>query len=52
MLFLCWSDVEDGGQTLKQHWLNASCLLGYCTVAAFHHYRNVFLTEDSMPGQR
>ena len=23
-----WANVEDGGPTLKQHWLNASCLLG------------------------
>ena len=28
ILFLCWADVEDGGPTLKQHWLNLSCLLG------------------------
>ena len=28
MLFLCWASVEDGGPTLKQHWVNASCLLG------------------------
>ena len=25
----CWADVEDGGPTLKQHWFNVSCLLGY-----------------------
>ena len=29
MLFQCWSSVEDGGPTLKQHWVNAPCLLGY-----------------------
>ena len=28
MLFQCWASVEDGGPTLKQHWANASCLLG------------------------
>ena len=27
MLFRCWTSVEDGGPTLKQHWVNASCLL-------------------------
>ena len=24
----CWAGVTDGGQTLKQHWVNISCLLG------------------------
>ena len=28
MLFYCWANVEDDGPTLKQHWVNASCLLG------------------------
>ena len=28
MLFQCWSPVFDTGPTLKQHWVNASCLLG------------------------
>ena len=32
MLFQCWASVEDGGPTLKQHWVNAPCLLGYCSV--------------------
>ena len=27
MLFQCWASVEDGGPTLTQHWVNASCLL-------------------------
>ena len=27
LLFKCWANVEDGGSTLKQHWLNVSCLL-------------------------
>ena len=27
MLFQCWAHVEDGGPTLKQHWVNASCLI-------------------------
>ena len=31
MLFLCWADVGDGGPTLKQHWVNVSCLLGPAT---------------------
>ena len=28
MLFKCWATVFDAGPTLKQHRLNASCLLG------------------------
>ena len=28
MVFSCWADVEDGGLTLKQQWVNVSCLLG------------------------
>ena len=28
MLFHCCSSVKDGGPTLKQRWVNASCLLG------------------------
>ena len=28
MLFQCWANVFDAGPTLKQHWVNASCLLG------------------------
>ena len=28
MLGNCWSSVEDGGPTITQHWVNASCLLG------------------------
>ena len=28
MLFQCRANVADGGPTLKQHWLNVSCLLG------------------------
>ena len=27
MLFQCWASVEDGGPTLKQHWVNTPCLL-------------------------
>ena len=27
MLFQCWVDVKDVGPTLKQQWVNASCLL-------------------------
>ena len=26
MLVQCWADVVDGGPTLNQHWVNASCL--------------------------
>ena len=28
MLFQCWASVIDTGPTLKQHWVNASRLLG------------------------
>ena len=28
MLFYCWAYVENDGPTLKQHWVNVSCLLG------------------------
>ena len=28
MLFQCWPTVFDAGPTLKQHWVNAPCLLG------------------------
>ena len=34
MLIQCWSSVFDAGPTLKQHWLNASCLL--CGDSAGH----------------
>ena len=29
MLFQCWPNVEDGGPTLKQHWVNVPYFLGY-----------------------
>ena len=32
MLFQCWSTVSDAGPTLKQHWDNAPCFLGYQSV--------------------
>ena len=32
ILFLCWPAVFDVGPTLKQHWANASCLLGYLYI--------------------
>ena len=28
MLFKRWATVYNAGPTLKQHWFNASCLLG------------------------
>ena len=28
MLFQYWPTVFDAGPTVKQHWVNASCLLG------------------------
>ena len=27
MLFYCWANVEDGGPTIKRHWVNVPCLL-------------------------
>ena len=35
-LLECWANIKDGGPTLKQHWLNASCLLGYQRL--FHRW--------------
>ena len=32
MLFQCWPSVCDAGPTLKQHWVNAPCFLGYSKV--------------------
>ena len=32
MLFQCWASVVDDGPTLKQHWFNALCLLGYSAI--------------------
>ena len=32
MLFYCWADIEDSGPTLKQHWVNVSCLPGYMYI--------------------
>ena len=26
MIFQCWASIEDNGPTLKQYWVNASCL--------------------------
>ena len=31
MFFYCWASVADYGQTLKQHWDDILCLLGYCS---------------------
>ena len=36
MLFYCGADVEDGGPTLEQHWVNASCLLGLHCKESFY----------------
>ena len=41
MLFYRWASVEDGGPPLKQHWVNASCLLGvYWRVFFIHIYHH------------
>ena len=29
VLVQCWTNVEDDGPTLYQHWVNVSCLMGY-----------------------
>ena len=54
MLFYCWADVEDGGPTLKQHWVNVSCLLGmyigmhdvqlYYTLTRRPRYLSIIMT--------
>ena len=36
ILFYCWASVVDGGPTVKQHRLNASCLLGCCLYAVIN----------------
>ena len=36
MLFQCWATVFKSGPTLKQHWVNALCLLGYQTEHRLH----------------
>ena len=36
MLFQCWSTVFDAAPTLKQHWLNAPCLLGDTRPPVWH----------------
>ena len=41
MLFYCWASGKDGGPSLKQHWVNASCLLGvYLRVFFIHIYHH------------
>ena len=35
VLFQCWATIFDAGPTLKQHWLNAPCLLGCCIQTVF-----------------
>ena len=36
MLFQCWPTVFDAVPTLKQHWVNATCLLGdHCFISAY-----------------
>ena len=36
MLFQCWPTVFDAVPTLKQHWVNAPCLLGdHCFISAY-----------------
>ena len=32
MLYQYWANVADGGPALKQHWFNASCVLGWVRV--------------------
>ena len=42
MLFQCWASVKDGGPTLKQHWVNTSCLMGraYNAIGIIHIFRS------------
>ena len=37
MLCYCWTDVQDGGPTLKQHWINVSCFLGTGFLSTSQH---------------
>ena len=44
MMFQCWPTVLDAGPTLKQHWVNASCLLAIAT----RNISNVKVTKWSL----
>ena len=41
MFFYCWASVADDGQTLKQHWDDILCLLGYCSSGNVSRGRQV-----------
>ena len=46
MLYQCWTSVEDGGPTLKEHWVNTSCLLGISVLS-----RESFIRLSSREGE-
>ena len=56
MLFQCWTSGEDGGSTLKQHWVNAPRLLGMWpigllvgkvvfTITTIYHERSINIRQ-------
>ena len=51
MLFQCWPTVFDAGPTLKQRWLNASCLLAIAIVIIYFnpYTAEIFLYKPWRP---
>ena len=50
ILAQCWSTVWHTGPTLRQHWLNASCLLGYIYLAWVISLQVTDMQSDSLAG--
>ena len=47
MLFQCWANVFNAGPTLKQHWVDTSCLLGYSHLLS--PQRNIIIMLYNYP---
>ena len=45
MLFRCWASVGDGEPTLKQHWINTSCLLGNTSITQIITFGFTFVAD-------
>ena len=48
MVGYCWVDVADGGPTLTQLWVNASCLLGGLVLLAAYCWPQLQADTDPM----
>ena len=46
MFFYCWADVADGEPTLKQHWINVSCLMGWGRYYSWIPTNQAFIKEN------